>query len=157
MADQCKLWVNLCPQQTNGKDDFTKPPIKMPVSIKSSMDWMKNLNLMPPVLLKRVKDYLHHHGFEIGKSEVIETKEKQKRDLWISKEKGIVQRPVIRGVTNNRDDRQELNMMFMMEAENVLELDTIYLAGVKMRTKYEYRVKHRLVTYAEMSKDAKIL
>jgi hypothetical protein len=116
--------IILLPQKKkDGIPDYGKTPIKLFVterSPKTHMEGQHIKNLTKPERLE-VINYLSDLGFQLGKSYTFEADpeyELQDTELFINKEKTLVERVVISGVSNNNSLRYALNMNYFQNIAN---------------------------------------
>lgn len=113
--------IILLPQRNrDGSPNYGKTPIKLFVterSPKTHLEGQHIKNLTEPERLN-VLYYLNALGFQLGESDTFEADaeyELQEAELFINKEKTLVERVVSSGVCNNNSLRYALNMQYFQK------------------------------------------
>lgn len=141
------------PRQTNGEDDYSKPPLLVGLSPMSPTRFERgsHIDTMSPLLKRRVDETLEKVGVSMGKWEIVPAKGKVEKgkEFWFDKKKGTKLRVLEDGCGPNWEHRAAVNAYFMRQANKVLPIKHIYFAGAP-RKMIEHFLNRRLLTYHDI-------
>jgi len=107
----------LLPRTTNNKWDFSKTPERIGVSARTMYD---RIQVAPDRLKSQFMRYINWLGYEMGESKFVEVPENYslvpRKEIWYKKGK-IVERLIKRGISNDFQQRNEMNAFFFIELE----------------------------------------
>jgi hypothetical protein len=117
------------PRKTNGKWDYTKVPIHVPVTKRSAHIKIKGEHFenISPAAKKMVLEYIKYKGFCLGESKIVEKPLDyvlKEDEVWINKKSNsstkLVEVMIERGLSNDYIIRDQFNIEYFMEVEKSL-------------------------------------
>ncbi len=144
------------PNRTNGAWDYSVDPWYISVSDRSSDRSVhgQHLESLSKLTKQRLYEYLEQEGMSIGKSEERPAQPKEKpgkNERWYDKKKTKIITITEKGVATDDQKRKWLNMMFFQRANQALDIERIYLAGLGIEPKIQRTIENRLMSYADIS------
>lgn len=157
----CASWGGIyLPREKYGAYDFSEPPLQVQVTPQTPGDKRKrngHLCSMSPGVEERVRKWLEYCEVPMG-SHTLETMPAGyklnygKADCWLDKKNRLLMKVSVEGVTNSFKMRARVNRIFMDQANAVLPVKNIYLAGLPMPYPDELEIKYRLLSYEQVGK-----
>lgn len=120
----------LVPKSTRGVPDYRADPLTVSVSPRPAKGklWYKG---QPPMVRAFIDSHLRTLGLTVGDVEKFTPDDGilLEGEQWYDKRKAVAMRTLVRGVSNNAEDRMKCNANFFRCIVPFYPLDHIYLAG----------------------------
>ena len=133
-----------------GNWDYSRAPLVINFSPKSPQKREKNKHIdnLSTGIRNQVMRYLEEIDMPLGEYKIVPSDKKTKDELWYEKGKSVIQK-VKDGCCTNHNRRFQMNARYFREANKVLPVDHIYLAGGEgsVDERLEYKLKTRLMSY----------
>lgn len=147
-----EIWL---PRKTRGEFDYSKSPTIIAVSPRSPSRRLHNRHstTLSPLIREDMDRYLTSVGLEMGAYDTVEESPEYKPakgEVWLSRNKGIIARPLTMGVVTNKQARYYANAEFVKRMQGNVPVKWVYFAGQPMLEPFassEYNMYPRLMSY----------
>lgn len=155
------------PRRRGGQFDYSVSPLQLVASPNTLAKQKRSRHTaaMPKggVVYEQLTEYLAECGTCFGESKQYKVGpgyklNKEAEEFWVKKP-DIVARVIVPGVTTSFRERAKVNARFMQQANKVLPVEHLYLAGATMPDNYDLEplLYKRLVSYHEVGRGKRAL